>query len=84
MKPLLKTMFVAVIIVLLSISPVLGNPDSKTKFYDFDDLLINGKVRKPQVLYTDARQKVKFERLLKLKKDFIPKLTRSSKDPSLR
>ena len=34
-----------------------------TKFYNFDDLLIDGKVKKPQVLYTDARQKVKFERL---------------------
>jgi len=56
---------------------------SPTKFYNFDDLLINGKVRKPQVLYTDARQKVKFERLLKLKKDFLPKLIGTKKDPSL-
>ena len=39
----------------------------KTKFYNFDDLLINGEYKKPQVLYTDARQKVRFERLLKLK-----------------
>ena len=56
----------------------------KTKFYNFDDLLIDGKVRKPQVLYTDARQKVKFERLLKLKKDFIPKLKDTAKDPVLK
>ena len=40
--------------------------DVKTKFYNFDDLLIDGQYKKPQVLYTDARQKVKFERLLKL------------------
>ena len=56
----------------------------KTKFYNFDDLLINGQYKKPQVLYTDARQKVKFERLLKLKKDFLPKLKNTEKDPSLR
>jgi hypothetical protein len=56
----------------------------KTKFYNFDDLLINGEYRKPQVLYTDARQKVRFERLLKLKKDFMPKLKSTQKDPSLR
>ena len=36
----------------------------KTKFYNFDDLLIDGEYKKPQMLYTDARQKVKFERLL--------------------
>jgi hypothetical protein len=56
----------------------------KTKFYNFDDLLINGEYKKPQVLYTDARQKVQFERLLKLKKDFLPKLKGTSKDPALR
>ena len=50
----------------------------------FDDLLINGEYKKPQVLYTDARQKVRFERLLKLKRDFLPKLKSTEKDPSLR
>ncbi len=58
--------------------------NTKTKFYNFDDLLINGQYKKPQVLYTDARQKVKFERLLKLKKDFLPKLKATEKDHSLR
>jgi hypothetical protein len=56
----------------------------KTKFYNFDDLLIDGQYKKPQVLYTDARQKVKFDRLLKLKKDFLPKLKATAKDASLR
>ena len=56
----------------------------KTKFYNFDDLLINGEYKKPQILYIDDRQKVKFERLLKLKKDFLPKLKKTEKDPSLR
>jgi len=60
-----------------------SKPD-KVKFYNFDDLLIDGKIRKPQVLYTDARQKVKFERLLKLKKDFLPKLKATKKDPALK
>lgn len=61
-----------------------GGDDVKTKFYDFDDLLIDGEYKKPQVLYTDARQKVRFERLLKLKKDFLPKLKATAKDASLR
>ena len=60
------------------------SPSLKTKFYNFDDLLINGEYKKPQILYTDARQKVLFERLLKLKKDFLPKLKSTQKDPSLR
>lgn len=57
---------------------------TKTKFYNFDDLLINGEYKKPQVLYTDARAKVRFERLLKLKKEFLPKLRETRRDPALR
>ena len=56
----------------------------KTKFYDFDDLLINGEYKKPQIMYTDTRAKIKFERLLKLKKEFIQKLRESKRDTSLR
>ena len=77
----------ALIIILLSFSTLSyaqSKQNTKTKFYNFDDLLINGEYKKPQVLYTDARQKVKFERLLKLKKDFLPKLESTKKDPSLR
>jgi len=58
--------------------------DVKTKFYNFDDLLIDGKIKKPQILYTDSRQRVKFERLLKLKKDFIPNLLATKKDATLK
>ena len=65
-------------------APALAQDDTKTKFYNFDDLLINGAYQKPQVLYTDARKKVKFEALLSLKRDFIKRVQDSSKDASLR
>jgi len=58
--------------------------DVKTKFYNFDDLLINGEYKKPQIMYNDAQAKVRFERLLKLKKDFLEKLRKTEKDASLR
>lgn len=56
----------------------------KTKFYDFDDLLINGEYKKPQIMYNDARTKVRFERLLKLRKDFLERLRSTKRDKSLR
>lgn len=56
----------------------------KIKFYDFDDLLINGEYKKPQIMYNDARSKVKFERLFKIKKKFLPKLQETKRDTSLR
>jgi len=81
---LLSILFAAMMLAAPATS--LSKPKStpKTKFYNFDDLLINGEYKKPQVLYTDARQKVKFDRLLKLKKDMLPLLHESAKDPSLR
>ena len=78
----MKTLIIAFLLL-----PALAhsqNSNVKTKFYDFDDLLINGEYKKPQVLYIDADQKIKFERLLKLKRDFLPKLQNTQRDPSLR
>ena len=53
----------------------------RTKFYDFSDQVIDGQIKKPTALYTDSRQKVKFDRLLKLKKSFLPDLLNTAKDP---
>ena len=73
------------ILILALILPFLSvEARPKTKFYDFDDLLINGEYKKPQIMYNDAQAKVKFERLLKLKKDFLKKLQDSKRDSSLR
>lgn len=73
-----------ILIFILIFSFLSANATPKTKFYDFDDLLINGEYKKPQIMYTDTQSKVKFERLLKLKKDFIQKLRDSKRDISLR
>ena len=59
-----------------------AKPKVKAKFYDFSEQLIDGTVKKPQTLYTSVRQKVKFDRLLKLKRDFIKDaLFKTARDP---
>ena len=52
----------------------------RAKFYDFQDQLIDGEVKKPTTLYTDARDKVKFDRLLRLKKSFLKNLFKTAKE----
>ena len=52
----------------------------KAKFYDFSDQIIDGEIKRPTTLYTDARERVKFDRLLKLKKSFLPKLFDTAKE----
>lgn len=72
-------------VILLLLFPIFAlADDTKTKFYDFDDLLINGEYKKPQVLYIDSDSQVRFERLLKLKKNLLNRLQESKRDHSLR
>ena len=52
----------------------------KSKFYDFNEQLIDGQIKKPTTLYTDSREQVKFDRLLKMKKTFIPDLLNTAKE----
>ena len=59
---------------------VLAQDGVKSKFYDFSDQVIDGEIKKPTALYTNARQKVKFDRLLSLKKSFLKEIEESSKE----
>jgi hypothetical protein len=56
-------------------------PSPRSKFYNFDEQMIDGQVRKPTYLYINTRDKAKFERLLSLKKSFMRKLFDTSKNP---
>ena len=69
------------IIFLIIILTIMGaKPKTKAKFYDFNEQLIDGQISKQTTLYTDAREQVKFERLLKLKKSFLNDLFDTAKE----
>lgn len=75
----MKKVIIFVFLFLMCISQVMAK-SPKSKFYDFSDQLIDGTINKPTTLYTDARQKVKFERLLSLKKSFMNSLLNTAKE----
>mgnify|MGYP003638489197 CR=1 FL=1 len=80
MKSLYKlSLFLWVVGITMVISPTYAKVP-KSKFYDFNEQLIDGNRKKPIMLFSDARQKVKFDRLLRLKKSFIPKLFSTAKE----
>ena len=82
MKKALKTIFVFSMLTLMLLLPTSSASETpKSKFYDFSEQVIDGHIKKPTALYTDARQKVKFNRLLKLKKSFLAAALESAKDP---
>ena len=68
---------------MMSFTATASTPPSdssgRSKFYDFGEHVIDGEIRKPTALYTDARQRAKFDRLLRLKRSFLPELFDSAK-----
>ena len=81
MKKLKFCIFCSVLAVfLLGSTEVSSKTPLKSKFYDFNDQIIDGEVKKPTTLYTDAREQAKFDRLLRLKKSFLPRLFQTAKE----
>lgn len=81
-KVLTRVTFFTVILMMVS-STALSTPpknNARSKFYDFNEQVIDGEIKKPTALYTNARQQVKFDRLLKLKKSFLPQLFDTAKE----
>ena len=74
-KKLLLIIFMPLTLLIMSAAK-----PQKAKFYDFREQLIDGEIKKPTTLYTDSRTKVKFERLLKLKKSFMNDLFDTAKE----
>lgn len=68
------------IFIILNTTAISMAKQPRAKFYDFNDQLIDGEIKKPATLYTDARDKVKFDRLLRLKKSFLPDLFDTAKE----
>ena len=60
-----------------------GGGGEKSKFYDFDDMLVDGELKTPDIQRTEARGEAKFERLLELKKSFLPKVQQSTEEDAL-
>jgi len=71
---------IVAIIFILNMTAVVFASQPKAKFYDFNEQIIDGEIKKPTTLYTDSRERVKFDRLLRLKKSFLPQLFDTAKE----
>lgn len=79
----MKTFLITILFTLSCGAAIAGNtPKKKTKskFYDFGAQVIDGEIRKPTALYTSARNQAKFDRLLRLKRSFLPSLFATAKN----
>ncbi len=81
MKRIATVLITLILLIAFAATSAAAPPKGdKSKFYDFSDQLIDGEIRKPTALYTDARQKAKFDRLLRLKKSFLPAMFKTSRE----
>ncbi len=54
--------------------------DKRKTSIDFEDELIQGEVKKPELFYLLQKKQFNFKRLIKLREDFLPEMRRSSQD----
>ncbi|MBL6974578.1 MAG: hypothetical protein ISR64_02495 [Deltaproteobacteria bacterium] len=81
MKKLFGLVLTVTAVMMLAAAPAVAQSKGvKSKFYDFSDQLIDGEIKKPTTLYTDSRQRVKFDRLLRLKKSFLQPMLQTAKE----
>ncbi|QED27299.1 hypothetical protein FRD01_08590 [Microvenator marinus] len=80
----MKKMCTALVLGSLMIAgTAMAQEEPKSKFYDFDDMLIDGQLKTPDLMKAEAREKAQFKRLLSLKKSFIPKVRETAEEGAL-
>jgi hypothetical protein len=57
-----------------------GGGDKKTTAINFEDELVEGEVKKPELLYLLQKKQFNFKRLIKLRENFLPEMGRTAED----
>jgi hypothetical protein len=54
--------------------------DKRTTSINFEDELVEGEVKKPELLYLLQKKQFNFKRLIKLRENFIPEMNRTAEE----
>lgn len=60
-----------------------GGADKHTTSINFEDELVEGEVKKPELLYLLQKKQFNFKRLIKLRENFLPEMNRTSEEIGL-
>ncbi|MBX9768363.1 MAG: hypothetical protein K2X47_13900 [Bdellovibrionales bacterium] len=60
--------------------PATGTSGKKRTDINFEDQLIQGELRKPELFYLLQKKQINFGRLIRLRENFIPEMERNSND----
>ncbi len=59
---------------------VYGQQKQKRTNVDFEDQLVQGGVKKPELFYLLQKKQFNFGKLIKMRENFIPEMTKTSED----
>lgn len=79
----IKFVFAAILLAFAGASAFAQSKAEKDKrktSIDFEDELIQGEVKKPELFYLLQKKQFNFKRLIKLRDDFLPEMRRTSED----
>lgn len=79
----LAAFLIATSLLLVGTSAFAQDEDTRSRFYDFDNMLIDGQFQTPDLLRYQARERAQFQRLLDLKKSFLPKIQETTEEAAL-
>ena len=77
------------VLVLLFLLPIAGmaqqdkaakSGDKKKTSIDFEDELVEGELKKPELFYLLQKKQFNFKRLIKLRENYLPEMRRTSED----
>ncbi len=81
MRKFLSTLFVCGTFVLAAqADSPRNNTNAKSRFYDFGAQDIDGEIKRPTATFVNGRERARFNRLLRLKRSFLPSLYNTSKE----
>lgn len=79
----LAAMMVGILVTQLSyaettLKPKDSNSEMRTEKIQFDDELVEGELRKPELFYLLQKKQFNYKRLIKLRENFLPEMRRDA------
>ncbi len=71
------------LVTLLASSAFAQDGDVQTRFYDFNDMLIDGEFQRPEGMFATERGEARFDSLLNLRRSFIDEIEETASEDAL-
>lgn len=75
-----KLLFVGVSLLLTYGSLTWAQSDKRRTSINFEDELIQGEVKRPELLYLLQQKQFNYKKLIKLRENFLPEMERTAED----